>query len=132
MQVGDDCWEWQGKRSNGYGYFSLNGKYVKAARFAYEMFIGPIPEGLQLDHLCRNRACCKPWHLEPVTNRVNGLRGVSPCAVNVAKTECPKGHPYDAANTVIAANGWRKCRECNRIAMRARQARKVASRSAGR
>src|ERR1035437_6893898 len=93
----EDCWNWTA-HTDGMGYGQLakpgqHGGLVVAHRFAYELLVGPIPEGLQLDHLCRNRACVNPDHLEPVTRRVNILRGVGFGAVNAKKTECPRGHP---------------------------------------
>lgn len=103
------CWRWTAstKGPTGYGQFSLNGRPRLAHRVAYEMFIGPIPDGLQIDHLCRNRWCVNPAHLEPVTNQENGRRG------RAVRTHCPHGHPYDAINTAVY-RGWRTCRECNR------------------
>lgn len=75
------CWEWQGQRSaSGYGVFSYESRPVPAHRYAYERRVGRIPLGLVIDHLCRNHACVKPQHLEPVTPRENWLRGVSPSA----------------------------------------------------
>jgi len=109
------CWEWLGYRENGYGRFSVSTASLsqKAHRVSYELHVGPIPEGLTLDHLCRNRACVNPAHLEPVPFATNVLRGESPPASNARKTHCPKGHPYDDENTLInPTNGYRGCRAC--------------------
>ena len=83
-------------------------------RAIYEKFVGPIPDGLTIDHLCRNRLCVNPAHLEPVTLAANVLRGESLPAKNARKTHCPKGHPYDETNTHITKQGWRICKACNR------------------
>ncbi len=91
---------------------------MRAHRFAFEMARGPVPEGLQLDHLCRVRHCVNPGHLELVTSRVNTLRGTSFSAVNATKTHCPKGHPYSTENTHTDASNKRHCRVCNREAAR--------------
>lgn len=115
----DACWLWKGaKTSGGYGQLfkkkiaGRSWKYV-AHRLSYEMHIGPIPEGLQLDHLCRVHACVNPAHLEPVTQKENGLRGISIFAENARKTHCSKGHPYSGENLVKRQKG-RQCRTCNR------------------
>jgi len=106
------CWEWTGaKLSNGYGVF---GKMGLAHRYAYEFCIGPIPDGLQLDHLCRVRHCVKPDHLEPVTCRENLLRAGGIMAQRAKRTHCPQGHPYDEANTHITRRNERNCRACDR------------------
>lgn len=115
VDVGD-CWEWTGSRSNGYGYFAPppGDRAVGAHRWAYEHLIGAVPDGCQLDHLCRNRACVNPDHLEPVIQRTNILRGASPAARNAAKTHCPQGHPYDETNTYRSpGRSARYCRTCN-------------------
>lgn len=105
------CWEWIGTLSSaGYGRFEKD----FAHRVSYRQHVGPIPVGLQLDHLCRNRKCVNPKHLEPVTGQVNTLRGETLPAINAAKTECIHGHPFDSANTGIRANGHRWCRACAR------------------
>jgi hypothetical protein len=89
------------------------GRVVKFGhRVSYEAFKGPIPDGLTIDHLCRNRACVNPEHLEPVTMRVNCLRGESPAAVHARKTHCPKGHEYSAENTYRHKGNHRMCKLC--------------------
>jgi hypothetical protein len=100
----DDCWEWQaGRDSSGYGSFfteEVDGKRITvgAHRWAYQHVVGPIPEGLHIDHLCRNRKCVNPCHMEAVTNKVNALRGQSFAAKNSRKTHCPSGHEYTEEN----------------------------------
>lgn len=108
------CWEWAG-HCNGDGYaISLHrGKHRYAHRASYEAFVGPIPSGLTIDHLCRNRPCVNPKHLEPVTQKVNVLRGDTWGGKNSRKTHCPQGHPYDLLNTIYTKTG-RLCRECHR------------------
>ncbi len=109
----EGCWLWLGrKESKGYGQFECKGIFNVAHRFAYELLLGPIPEGLTLDHLCRNRACVNPDHLEPTLHRDNVLRGVNACATNARVTHCPEGHPYDLFNTYRMSNGGRACRKC--------------------
>ena len=110
--VGDGCFEWQSAISGGgYGYFRLKGRSVVAHRLSYELFVGAIPEGLQIDHLCRNTRCVRPDHLEPVTPRENVQRGAR------LITHCPHGHAYDEANTSVR-RGARECRQCKRDYMR--------------
>ena len=109
------CWVWQlSTDRDGYGNLWARGTSQKAHRVYYEDHVGPVPKGLQLDHLCRVRSCVNPEHLEPVTAQVNVLRGISPAAVNATRTSCPAGHPYDDENTKILARGWRRCRTCER------------------
>lgn len=117
----DDCWRWVGEiDSYGYGRMRVGGKYRKAHRVVYEELVGPIATGLTLDHLCRNRRCVRPDHLEPVTRKENILRGSNFTAINARKTHCPKGHEYIPANTLITASGARRCRACKAAADRAR------------
>ena len=115
----DDCWIWTAETSRGgYGRFAAGSRSdgtrrsVQAHRYAYELLVGPIPEGLELDHLCRVRNCVNPAHLEPVTTKVNVLRGIGLAARNAGKTHCPQGHPYDEANTYYYSTGKRACRAC--------------------
>lgn len=117
------CHVWTGALSDGYGCFNLGDgkKSYRAHRFSYEMEKGPIPEDFVLDHLCRNRACVNPEHLEAVTSRENTLRGENFSALNARKTSCPKGHPYDEENTYITPDGTRQCAKCRRSAVAVQQ-----------
>jgi hypothetical protein len=109
------CWNWIGaKTSGGYGNFAIKKVNFVAHRVSYELVNGEIPEGLHLDHLCRNRACVNPEHLEPVTQRVNLLRGETIPALHSAKTHCPSGHEYSEENTLIY-RGSRHCKTCRAI-----------------
>ena len=116
------CWEWLGAKARGYGHFNAGDKrYTSAHRWAFETLRGTIPDGLQLDHLCRNRSCVNPDHLEPVTQEENIRRGYGISAANAEKTHCPQGHPYNEANTYRPKRGGRQCKECSR--MRTRESR---------
>lgn len=105
------CWIWQ-RNTDQAGYGRHGSK--RAHRMVYESRIGPIPEGLTLDHLCRVHACVNPDHLEPVTRAVNVMRGEGHAAVNARKTHCVRGHKFDERNTFIRPEGWRACRACHR------------------
>jgi len=110
----DRCWEWAGARDkDGYGRIRIGCQNRKASRFVYETLCGPIPETLELDHLCRNRSCVNPSHLEPVPHEVNVARGNAGQYLSL-RTHCSKGHPYDSANTYVYANGTRGCLKCRR------------------
>ncbi len=122
----DGCWTWQAaKVGSGYGRVHWGGWVQQAHRVAYELLVGPIPDGLHLDHLCRNPGCVNPAHLEPVTPGENVLRGVGVSAVHANATHCHKGHLFDEANTYIDPNGWRRCRACHREQVREAQAKAV-------
>ena len=105
----DTCWLLTAYTSTkGYGSWRVRGKNVRAHRWAYERFVGPIPPGLAIDHLCRVRNCVNPDHLEPVTTQENNRRALRP-----ARTHCRHGHPLDEENTYLRPNGrTRECRTC--------------------
>lgn len=106
------CWEWLGKVNKaGYGCFSPKRDSVIAHRWSYEQFVGPIPEGLTIDHLCRNRRCVNPAHLEAVTARVNILRGEGIAGDNARKTHCKRGHLLEGWN-LLKVPGGRACHQC--------------------
>lgn len=116
----ESCWIWNGRTDkDGYGLLWANGHHRRAHRLAYEHFVGPIPEGLVMDHLCRVPACVNPSHLEPVTVRENNLRGYSFAGNQARQTHCIHGHEFTEENTLVGS-GQRSCRECSRIKARRR------------
>lgn len=132
----DDCWPWSSYvRTDGYGKTYFAGHYVRTHRLAYELSVGPVPEGLVLDHLCRNRKCANPRHLESVTRGENVRRGVGVGAViggiRSSRTHCPSGHPLSGDNLTIGhrrgGGVHRGCRECHRIAVRKSRAKSVTT-----
>lgn len=127
VDASGECWIWTGAISqNGYGSFSYRGSIRSSHSVAYEAFVGAVPSELELDHLCRVRACCNPSHLEAVTAQENVRRGVGPSAVNATKTECPQGHPYSGDNLYVHPRGERRCLICQRAMQRAYRARRSA------
>ena len=119
------CMQWIGALTTaGYGQISIAGQLKYAHRVAYERWVGPIPVGLVIDHLCRNPSCVNPVHLEPVSNRENVLRGVAPSAKNAKKTHCKNGHPLSGENLSVRNKGHRTerhCKACHRDYMRQRR-----------
>lgn len=113
------CWLWTAhKGTKGYGQFKVNGRVVEAHCFAY----GPVPDGLELDHLCRRGLCVRRSHLEAVTHAENLRRGESPSAHNSTKTQCLRKHPLSGANLYVRPDGkGRDCRKCHRDRQRVRQ-----------
>ncbi len=120
VHITNTCWLWTASVDRcGYGKFSIGrSKWVRAHRWLWERFNGPVPVGLELDHLCRTSACVKPSHLEPVTHIENMRRG-RVWLINAEKTHCPAGHPYDEANTYHSLRRRsRICRSCQRSRMK--------------
>lgn len=122
VKIGADCWEWTGIKYNGYGYLSVYDSARKsytsarAHRLSYEIHTGTkLRPECHLDHLCRNRGCVNPAHLEPVTQRENTLRGFGPTALNSRKTHCKYGHPLSGKNLCAGSRPReRRCRTCHR------------------
>jgi hypothetical protein len=116
IAITGECWNWTGKpyQNSGYCRVKVSGQTMMAHRAVYEALVGPIPDGLQLDHLCRNRRCVNPTHLEPVTAKVNQARGTSPASLNAAKTHCSRGHELVGANVFVRKDGRRRCQVCER------------------
>jgi hypothetical protein len=124
VQVGD-CWEWTGSRGHaGHGNVHHQGRSHLTHRLVWEDMCGPIPDGLELDHLCRNPPCCNPSHLDPVTHAENMRRGIQSFS---GRIRCGKGHLLTPMTVIArAADGRQQCRACRNEARRARRARKRA------
>lgn len=120
------CWLWKGYvAKDGYTRFKVNRQSIPAHRFSYELARGPIPDGLELDHLCRIRHCVNPEHLEAVTHQENQRRGLR----GELLTHCPRNHEYTAENTYYPPRGVRVCRMCKTAENRAYKARKRLERA---
>lgn len=113
------CWNWTGcTQPNGYGKSYHERRTWLAHRLTYTLLVGVIPDGLVIDHLCKNTHCVNPLHLEVVTSQVNTLRGQSPSAQQVHRTHCPLGHPLSGDNLYVHRNK-RGCKRCRRDQCRA-------------
>lgn len=113
----DGCWNWTAaKKGLGYGQFWAPPRLVLAHRYVFELLVGPIPDGMEIDHLCRNPSCVNPAHLEAVTPQLNQWRGTSPAGVNHLKTHCVKGHLLPSEPNRVSrrasGHGWRTCKVC--------------------
>lgn len=128
----DSCWNWKANTVRGnYGRFKYNKKEEMAHRLSYENSKGVIPQGLVLDHLCKNPKCVNPSHLEAVTQRENVLRGNTLPAKNILKTHCPEGHEFTPENTYISKGKYgnsRNCRTCHNLQQQEYMERKNGSR----
>lgn len=116
-KLDNGCWIWNGfLDKKGYGYFKIKlgipGLQIMAHRASYLLFIGDLIKGLEIDHLCRNRACVNPEHLEQISHKENNRRSESPTAINARKTHCKNGHELIGNNLRIRKNGQRLCRPC--------------------
>lgn len=130
----ETCWEWIGyvHPKTGYGMFTVKGSGTSTAhRWVYQELVGAIPAGQELDHLCRNRRCVRPDHLEPVSRHENIMRGLGPDATRqraADRATCRNGHPWTPENTGTSGPGTRRCRACGRlVAQRVRDRKKAAA-----
>ena len=127
-RVDASCWDWLASRTpKGYGHLSVNGRLVSAHRAVWILCRGPIPEGFEIDHICRNRGCVRPEHLQVVPPGFNVRQGVEEHVRRKrAQTHCIHGHPLDSENTYVTKDKRRKCRTCVKLMMRRLRAKKLA------
>lgn len=122
----NECWPWEGTTNNGYGQVTMPGRQVAAHRLSYQAWIGPIPEGLDIHHVCHNKLCVNPAHLEALPHKDHTRQHLTnPLTQNFLKTHCLRGHELSGYN-VYVINGSRNCRECNNRRNRESYARKKA------
>ncbi len=118
VKKSNNCWEWTATLDGrGYGKCYWKHKQLSSHIISYQLMVGDVPEGLELDHLCRNKKCVNPDHLEAVTHRENMLRGFAPSAIHARKTHCPQGHLYNGINLITYGTN-RKCRICKNATQR--------------
>lgn len=125
----ETCWNWTAvKVTGGYGLFRGGpGAKKLAHRWIWEATVGPIPEGYQVDHLCKNPSCVNPAHLEPVPPRTNWERSNAVTRINALKTHCKRGHEFTPENTATYSRGNRTCRQCGKDRYRATYRRKTVT-----
>src|SRR5690625_3233457 len=132
VEVTGFCWNWTGSTfPSGYGAAASGRGARRAHRVGYELLVGSIPDGMQIDHLCRNLLCVNPDHLDVCDARTNTLRSFNPSAVNARKTHCSSGHEFTVDNTYVKYGGSRRCRTCIREDMRRRRSTRAVSNSTG-
>lgn len=128
VEIVDGCWVWTGATTDGYGRVKVAGRAELVHRVVFAEVVGPIPAGMHLDHLCRERACCNPDHLEVVTQQENTLRGEGVTAANARKTHCVRDHEFTPDNTSVRGrDGARICKACRSI-VNARRDRRASER----
>jgi hypothetical protein len=118
VEKSDSCWQWTGAKNhvNGYGKCRFQSKHTLPHRVFYNHYKGKIPKGYQIDHLCENKLCVNPDHLEAVTPRTNTLRSErAPAAINFRKTHCKRNHELFGENLYITPDNRRQCKTCNSI-----------------
>lgn len=116
MESESGCWEWQEYvDEKGYGRFWDGARTIRAHQYAFAALVGDVPDGLELDHLCKNRRCANPYHLDPVTHEVNMARSDNIMLAFSDQTHCLRGHEFTTDNTYVKADGGRQCRDCSRV-----------------
>lgn len=122
--VPNECWPWLGTTNNGYGQVTMPGRQISAHRLAYAAWIGPIPEGFEVHHICENKSCVNPAHLDSLPHKDHTRRHLTnPLTQNFLKTHCKRGHELTGYNVYPTKSGGRTCRECNNMRNREHYAR---------